>query len=208
MHRRAASPAVWCGVALVSMVLSLLGAPAPTAGARGDDDHLRIITLSTRPDTVSGGSVLVRIRAHREVPLSKIIVTLNGHDVTGAFKPETDRSLLGLVEGLRLGDNVLAVASSTRGKHHQGSELTLTNYPITGPIFSGPHEQPYFCMTQTFPIPGSTQTLGPALDADCSVATRVDYVYRSSANTFKALPPGQGYPADMVQTTTSQGKTV
>src|SRR5437867_12508341 len=158
MHRRAASPAAWCGVALVMMVFILPGAPAPMAGARDDDDdHLRIITLSTRPDTVSGGSVLVRIRAHREVPLSTIIVTLNGHDVTGAFKPETDRSLLGLVEGLRLGDNVLAAASSTRGKHHRGSELTLTNHPITGPIFSGPHEQPFFCMTQNFRVPRSEE---------------------------------------------------
>src|SRR5204863_4861847 len=211
MHRRAASPAVLCGVALVMMVFILPGAPAPMAGARDDDDHLRIITLSTRPDTVSGGSVLVRIRAHREVPLSKIIVTLNGHDVTGAFKPETDRSLLGLVEGLRLGDNVLAVASSTRGKHHQGSELTLTNHPITGPIFSGPHEQPFFCMTQNFRVPSaatSTQTLGPPLDTDCSAATRVDYVYRTTANTFKLLPNPPVHPPDLALTTTTEGKTV
>ena len=50
--------------------------------------------------------------------------------------------------------------------------------------------------------------LGNPLDADCSVATRVDYVYRSTAATFKALPAGPSYPADLVQTTTSQGKTV
>ena len=64
-------------------------------------------------------------------------------------------------------------------------------------------------MTQNFPIPGSTtQMLGNPLDADCSVATRVDYVYRSTAATFKALPAGTSYPADLVQTTTSQSKTV
>src|SRR5216117_3125986 len=109
MHRRAASPAAWCGVALVMMLFILPEAPAPMAGARDDDDdHLRIITLSTRPDPLSRGSVLVRIRAHGEVPLSTISVTCNGDDVTGAFKPESDGSLLGLVEGLHLGDNVLA----------------------------------------------------------------------------------------------------
>jgi len=213
MHRRGASLAAWCGVAFVMVVLILPGAQAPMAGARDDDDdHLRIITLSTRPDTVSGGSVLVRIRAHREVPLSKIIVTLNGQDVTGAFKLETDRSLLGLVEGLRLGDNVLAAASSTRGKHHRWSELTLANHPITGPIFSGPHEQPFFCMTQNFRVPSaatSTQTLGPPLDTDCSAATRVDYVYRTTANTFKLLPNPPVHPPDLAPpTTTTEGKTV
>ena len=57
----------------------------------------------------------------------------------------------------------------------------LTNYPITGPILSGPHEEPFYCMTQLFTLPASTITLGPALDADCSIATRVDYVYRTTA---------------------------
>ena len=167
---------------------------------------LQIAAVSSRPDTVSGGNVLVKISypANQILPLW---VTLNDHDTTGVFRAGSEpNTWIGLVSGLQLGNNVLRV----RSKSPAGDQsLQLTNYPITGPIFSGPHEQPFFCMTQNFPIPGSTtQMLGNPLDADCSVVTRVDYVYRSMAATFKALPAGTSYPADLVQTTTSQSKTV
>ena len=167
---------------------------------------LQIAAVSSRPDTVSGGNVLVKISypANQILPLW---VTLNDHDTTGVFRAGSEpNTWIGLVSGLQLGNNVLRV----RSKSPAGDQsLQLTNYPITGPIFSGPHERPFFCMTQNFPIPGSTtQMLGNPLDADCSVATRVDYVYRSTAATFKALPAGTSYPADLVQTTTSQSKTV
>ena len=42
--------------------------------------------------------------------------------------------------------------------------LTVINHPITGPVFSGPHEQPFVCETET-------AGLGAPLDSDCSVAT-------------------------------------
>jgi hypothetical protein len=183
-----------------SVALPLMGLNCAWA-----DTFLDVTTVSSRPDTVSGGSVLVKISypANRLLPLS---VTLNGQDVTSAFKPGSQPNIwLGLVSGLQLGSNVLRVHTETPPKDES---LQITNYPITGPIISGPHEEPFYCMTQSFPIPGSTQTLGPALDADCSAATRVDYVYRTTAATFKALPAGPSYPADLVQTTTSEGKTV
>jgi len=184
--------------------------------AKSDGD-LKIVTLSTRPDTVSGGDVLVRVNVPRDVDFRNVKVLLNGHSVTGAFRPDaTGKSLMGLVTGLQLGENSLVAVGGNGGSKDRGEEdnrttaLTLTNYPIAGPIFSGPHEQPFICMTATFPIPAtiSGQTLGPSLDADCSAATRVDYVYRSTAGTFKPLSSPPSYPADLAQTTTSEGKTV
>jgi len=91
---------------------------------------------------------------------------------------------------------------------YRSAQLTLTNYPITGPIFYGLHEEPFYCMTQLFKLPASTQTLGAALDADCSIVTRVDYVYQTTGGVFQPLPSLTSYPADLAQTTTSQGKTV
>src|SRR6266550_1322353 len=125
---------------------------------------LQIAAVSSRPDTVSGGNVLVKISypANQILPLW---VTLNDHDTTGVFRAGSEpNTWIGLVSGLQLGNNVLRV----RSKSPAGDQsLQLTNYPITGPIFSGPHEQPFFCMTQNFPIPGSTtQMLGNPLDAD------------------------------------------
>ena len=212
MIRRVAPLAIMCGLAVIVIAVGVLGASVSPASA-GDDDgaHLRIVTLSTRPDTVSGGDVLVRIDVHRDIPLNTVRVMVNGHDVTGVFQPETGRrSLLGLVNGLNLGANTLTV-DETRGKGHRSAELTLTNYPIAGPVFSGPHERPFVCMTQNFRVPSaatSTQTLGSPLDSNCSAATRVDYVYRTTAGTYKLLPNPPIHPSDLAQTTTTQGKTV
>ena len=174
---------------------------------------LVITTLSTAPDRVSGGDILVRITAPPTALLSSVRVTLNDSDVTSAFVPDaTSHALIGLVTGLTNGKNVLQAATPNANPSFSG-KLNLFNYPITGPIFSGPHETPFFCMTQNFRVPPGTTaqpTLGPALDANCSIATRVNYVYRSTGAppTFKTLPAGNTYPSDLARTTTTLGKNV
>jgi Tannase-like family of unknown function (DUF6351) len=192
-----------------SLIVSLLTTEtAPTAATSPDD--LDIITVSTRPDTVSGGDVLVRIHVPPSVAINDLVILLNGQAVTSAFQPEASgHSLLGLVAGLNLGENnLVAKAVAPNNRIYRTAHLTLTNYPITGPIISGPHEEPFYCMTQLFALPASSNTLGQALDTDCSIATRVDYVYRTTAGTFQPLPGLTSYPADLAQTTTSEGKTV
>ncbi len=171
--------------------------------------NLTITTVSTRPDTVSGGNVLVRIDDAAGTPLQTVHVEANHLDISSQFQLQPDGSLLGLVTGLQLGRNeITADALKKNGTPRAHAELAVTNYPITGPIFSGPHESPFFCMTDQFTLPASTATLGPALDTDCSTTTRVDYVYRAGNGTFKPLPVGGGHPIDLVTTTTTLGKTV
>jgi hypothetical protein len=197
---------------LAALIGTLCGVSMANEGnGRDDDNDLRITAVSSRPDTVSGGNALLRVETLRARPLSGIRVFVNRLDVSSAFELQTDGSLLGLVTGLQLGRNEVFA----EGTHHRGrgddfghASLVLTNFPIGGPIFSGPHESPFVCMTAQFTLPASTATLGAPLDSDCSINTRVDYVYRASNNTFKPLPTGGGHPTDLVNTTTTQGKTV
>jgi hypothetical protein len=108
------------------------------------------------------------------------------------------------VNGLRIGPNQLLVETA-RGKR---ASLTLTNYPIQGPIVSGPHLQPFVCETATWRLPGG-QMLGPPLDADCSIAPRVNYLYMSSrTGKFASLESTGILPADVAKTTTTTGATV
>ena len=208
---------------------ALLSLPPVAAQAKQDGDF-DIVTLSSRPDTVSGGDVLVRVDIPADLRTDEVSVLLNGHAVTSAFRPVGGHALMGLVTGLTLGENRLVAEDISRddgdrddhGKgrdhgHFRAASLTVTNHPIAGPVFSGPHEEPFFCMTQNFRVPPGTAglpTLGAALDADCSIATRVDYVYVSTTRNangtaiFKQLPSTSSYPADLAMTTTSQGKTV
>ena len=169
-----------------------------------------IEVLSGRADTVAGGDALVRVDVPRNVPLQKVRLTLNGVDVTAQFVwSDAARTLTGLVSGMAIGNNLLAAHSNGRGNGRPEATLTLVNHPIQGPVFSGPHEQPYICATTSFNLPAGLGNLGAPLDANCSIATRVDYLYRTTANVFAAWPAGStGYPANLATTTTTLGKTV
>jgi hypothetical protein len=85
------------------LIAGLLTEGSVAATAKSPDD-LDIITVSTRPDTMSGGDVLVRINVPPGVAINDLIVLLNGQNIAGAFRPEAGRhSLLGLVDGCLTG---------------------------------------------------------------------------------------------------------
>jgi hypothetical protein len=167
--------------------LLVLGCALAGAGARVSAADIRV--LSSRPELVSGGDALIAVSGGP--------VTLNGADVTALFSSRGGRRV-GLVTGLKLGANILKVGDAS---------LSLVNHPSVGPLFAGPHETPFYCMTSQFKLPSSSDTLGAPLDADCSVKTRIDYVYRAKGGDFKPLPEG-ALPVDMAQTQTSSGKRV
>ena len=82
---------------LAVTIAGLLTAGSVAATAKSPDD-LDIITVSTRPDTVSGGDVLVRINVPPGVAINDLVIVLNGQAVTSAFQPEAgSHSLLGNV---------------------------------------------------------------------------------------------------------------
>jgi len=158
---------------------------------------LDIATLSNRPNLVSGGDVLVQITTDGG---GAEAVTLNGADVSAAFRPGTSpNTLLGLVTGLNLGANTLAAG---------GKSLVVTNYPIKGPIISGPYVQPFICTTQTFRLPDGT-TLGEPTDADCSAPTKISYVYMPLGGTaLLPLPSTSSLPNNVAMTTTLNNEFV
>jgi hypothetical protein len=189
-------------VLFAAAIVFLAGGPAAQADPGAHKVEIR--TLSTRPDMVSGGDVLVQVDVPSNIRPTHVRVTLNGRDVTDAFRPgQVSGALVGLVEGLSLGRNTLVVKATGRGRGGAtAAKLELVNHPITGPIFSGPHQQPFICETEVF-------GLGPALDKHCSVHTQVEYLYRSTeTDAFEPLDPDGPRPGDLAQTTTTEGHTV
>ena len=176
----------------------------PIASALGAGLEITSVSNS-RPDKISGGDVLVQVRAPANVDLADIKVKLEGNvDVTSAFRIDSlNRALLGLLTGLPQGKTT--VVANAKGV--AAGVLHLTNHPITGPIFSGPQEQPFFCESANFNI-GNGVLLGPPLDEKCSVTTRVDYRYRTTAGAFAILQNPSVLPANVATTTTTEGKTV
>src|SRR5262245_18954845 len=107
-----------------AMVLDALLGASPTAQAadeRGSVRNLELATLSTRPDTVSGGDVLVEVRLPQDVRPRNVEVTLNGREITGALRFDREgQRLLGLVSGLTPGRNFLRASvegDRGRGRH-------------------------------------------------------------------------------------------
>jgi Tannase-like family of unknown function (DUF6351) len=212
------------GKRLVVVVLAfgcvLAGAPSALA----HDFELRV--LSSPPTMVTGGDALVEVTVPHGVPLHKARLLVNGADVTSTLELDaSERTLTGLVTGLRLGKNRLVARSSEHGKRRSQARLKVVNHPVTGPIFSGPQQQPFVCKTQTqglgfpqvdnqagigmrlFATPGDPTSPPIGWSKDCTVSTVVDYRYRSTDGTFKALPPSP-LPPDVAQTTLLDGRTV
>ena len=178
---------------------------APGTSAGSDSSTIRLAVLSSRPAVVSGGDALVRVIVPAGIPLDAVRVQRGSDDVTGDFRPgAATRTLEGLVDGLRIGRTTLTAKAPW---HDASGRLVVTNHPVTGPVFAGPHEQPFICDTAEFVLV-TGEKLGPPLDDDCSARTRVDHVYRTTAGAFAPLPADTNRPADLTWTTTSTGTRV
>jgi len=159
----------------------------------------RIVPLSTPAEMVSGGSVLIRVEKPDSVAADSMSIRVNGSVI---------KAPNGLVTGLKDGPNVIELLRRQGEDEGSVAKLQVVNHPITGPVFSGPQEKPFICQTQAFRLPDGS-SLGLPLDENCSVATRIDYVYkRVGAKTFTPLPDRTAVPDDATTTTTTLGATV
>jgi hypothetical protein len=214
--------------AAIGMLAVLSALTIPVAAQQKAAAALEIRALSTRPELVSGGDVLLQIAGPANLSAKSLIVRVNGKDVSSTFKPAPEsKAVVGLVSGLNIGTNAIAVAM--RGSKAT-AQLTVVNHPITGPVLYSPHQTPFICETQAV-------GLGAPLDPDCSASTKVEYFYRSTsaaaprdnqgdlaaadnangfgggrgnaaANPFKSFDPNGPRPTDIAMTTTTEGKTV
>ncbi len=187
------------------VALSGLAAGALIGCSSGDDPAPTTVkVLSSAPELVSGGDALVAVGMPSATAVLK--VTLNGTDVTSAFKadPSNAGQMVGLVTGVRDGANTL-VASADGAN----ASLSMTGYPASGPMISGPHQKPFICTTASFNLPDGTK-LGNPTDVNCSAARNVQYVYRSTGTpaAWVPLPNPTVRPANLATATNNVGKTV
>ena len=193
----------WAALACVCALGS-----APVSAAETTKDFA-VRVLSSPASMVTGGDALVEVSVPRTVPMQQTTVLLNGSDITSTLqRNDAARTYTGMVSGLRLGANTLFVDSNGRGNGRPTATVTLTNHPVTGPIFSGPQQYPFVCKTQTaglgFPLvdnqdgvgmrlfqtPGNATTPTIGWSANCSINRVVDFVYRTTAGSFQPLPAG------------------
>ena len=194
----------WCGLLTRASVGIVLAAGVGACVVLGDDADdavdgvYELVSLSGRPDLITGGDALVGVLLPAGVDSSTLRVALSGMDITSAFRPDTANVLVGLVEGLSGSDELTLATSDGVAR----ATLAFVDHPVEGPVFSGPHEHPFMCETDTFELV-SGETLGAPLDDACSIERRVDYAYRSTEDgELKALGDPRSRPPDLATTTT------
>jgi hypothetical protein len=197
--------------------------------------NFEIVTLSNRADLISGGDALVEVRVPKNVPLKKVTLWLNGHEVTAAFQTnEAARTMRGVLTGLVVGENEFLADSNGNGNGRPRATLRILNHPIGGPVLLGSQTTPWICATPT-PVAESGNTPASnasglttfAVDAQCNIATEYKLFYRTTTpacsnalpdpsppapaptnNCFKPYNPASPPPADLAMTTTTTGLTV
>ena len=196
-----------------------LAARAGNPGLDGPAMTVKLSILSSSPQFVSGGDARIHITA-APGQRDKLELWLNDQRLNATLQ-EVGNGLEGVISGLRLGDNRLVVKH--RSSANVRDAITLTNHPITGPMFSGPLQTPFVCTTiQSVvgrqPLPDSATPPGYRVtDAqgqligysrDCSIDTFVSYFYRNTAGALLAVPADGGRPSDMSTVTLADGRTV
>ena len=216
------------------LLVAILVTPVDAiASGHHDRPAFSATVVSSAADQVTGGDARLHIEVPRVVPLHQVRVLVNGYDQRDHFSvlPGT-RTLTGVVDGLVLGDNILEVAPN--GNFRRGARgrpdtvtLILTNHPNRGPVFSGPHQYPFVCTVQKhglgqalvdndsegFPVYGVDSDGNPTdeiigYSRDCSAATLIRYVYKSTGGGFKTYIAGDPKPTDIARTTTMDGDEV
>ena len=198
---------------IAAAVAALVAVPTATAAGyetAAKPNQLHINVVSSPAQYVSGGDARVEIAVPDATALGDVEVTLNGTNVTSAFgqDPEGNHQLEGVVSGLPLGPSTLAASTHKTSKGNKYyDEVTLTNNPLQGPMFSGPHQKVFVCAT-----PGNAAGMGlPPIPQSptCETPTVTSFVYRNLAGQFLDYNPASPPPASSIEmTTTMDGKTV
>lgn len=196
--------------------------PGDPPGSGNPQPALNLSVLSSSPEQVSGGSILVTVQGDAAVvntEIERLEFWLNDRRIEPSRLVRRNDRFEILLDGLALGQNELELHHA---EHGPLDSISLTNHPITGPIFSGPHQYPFVCSVAAelgkqplvdtddntgFPVFDSNNSqIG--LSKDCSIETYVEFFYRAANNTYKPLPVDRSRPSDMTTTTLTDGRVV
>ena len=189
----------------------------------GPDGGVTLRLLSGSPKYVSGGDARIEVKAAQELQ-DKLTFLLNGEKITPPLVADGNR-MEGVVSGLVTGDNLLEVQHVRRDSTGVSDAIRLTNYPLTGPMFTGPQQQPFICRTQESglgqPLVDNQDGIGHPVFSDpgktligyssyCAVPPRILYVYYTG-DSFRPFDPATGYdkpPPDLKTIRTASGASV
>lgn len=193
----AAATAVSVALVVTGLASGAEARPGPSAAAPV------IEVRSSDASRVTAGDALVDVTVPTRGTAEHLRVEVGGVDVTDRFTEVEPGTWRGLVTDLPLGETELHARLNGQGRGlppGRSASVTLTNHPVAGPVFSGAHQEPFYCET-------GPAGLGPALDDDCFAPTVVEYRYRTTGGAFAPLADPASVPSD-AQEVTVDGTTM
>ncbi|MBW2242759.1 MAG: hypothetical protein JRH01_12315 [Deltaproteobacteria bacterium] len=241
------SEALRAAVAVLAVAAMLL-APQDAFAKRRQRSIAKLEILSSAPEHVTDGDALVRIRVTGRWNTATSVLLLNGEDVTHFLGPASEGGTRrGVVEGFVPGENLLQLAvprdprDRLRKRDGDGPvslravrKLAVLNHPASGPVFSGPQQQPFVCTTarsglgqpivdnqDSFGIPVALEDATGNYPKDgrgyptsaaqivgwsknCVGKRRLDYQYRTTSGSFRTLDNPGGPLPADIAMTTTQ----
>jgi hypothetical protein len=180
------------GGALLAALVALTFATSLPAEAGVPVTEIKV--LSNRADLISGGDALVEVVP---APPPGTTVMAGAVSVTSSFSVGAGGNYRGVVSGLAVGTTQLTVTLPDSS----GASIAITNHPSQGPVFSGPHLQPWDCTTDG-------AGLGQPTDAHCNAPPIVDYLYVPASGGGYVAYDVNNPPADVGTITNDRGATV
>ena len=165
------------------------GCAAPAGASAMQDQNLRISILSSRPTMVTGGDTLVGVRGAGD---ATVRFTVDGK----AVDAKSARTGQWLITGMQPGRHRISARAAGAG-----ASVVVRNFPLIGPVFSGPHLPLLACSTDK-------NGLGPPTDADCSAPTKITWQYKNTSGAFVPLPDPAAVSLGDVATTVVDGREV
>jgi hypothetical protein len=180
--------------ALVGLLIVATACSGGTEDADEDDNEsgLLVEVVSSRPEYVTGGDALVAVALPDGVDAGDVKIEVGGDERTASFAPdpETEGRLLGLVSGLPEGDSdITAQAGDAR------ASITVTDHPVSGPLFAGEPLDLFACTTESFGLVPSSP------DEGCAAPTKVTWQYVDAAGARHDLADPTAPPADAATVT-------
>ena len=166
------------------------------------DQTIRINVVSSPPELVSGSDARLEIHIPDGMSDEDLSIKVGDRDVSSAFALQPEKGIYeGVVQQLPIGESTVTVSMG-----ESDASIQLTNHAITGPMFSGPVQDPFLCASEKH---RSNARLGDVLDTDCSMDTQVSFVYKSTeTDQFEEFDPAGARPNDLATTTTMDGAEV
>lgn len=192
-----------CVAALMALAGCTGSAPSAAEPSEAGAEAPSVRVLSNRADMISGGDALVEIDLPSTTSKNDLAISLNGVDISTVFARRENGRVMGLVDGLEVGENTLIAGSGD-----QQVSVVIRNYPNEGPIFSRPEIKRVRCQDN-------------ATDLACNQPAEYTYLYRPTAliDVVEAVPgvslgadllpyDPENPPDDVAMTTTQSGETV